>query len=181
MSTFEQRVADLMEEHADRYPDMEAEDLYKLFYQAFVGVEVPITAPVGEWEILVEEARAFTFEGDASEEPIEILDPEKGLARVNVRPYLRAGGALERLFAGYEAAAKEYTSDVRMLEKAIAQALRILDGEGAPDVGFERDDFKRVAGAAARQGYAPRPHSATYKEAYTPAYRLVLIDAMGGA
>lgn len=172
----------LLEEHAERYPDLEAVDVYKLLHQAFCGPGHAAPLEADAWQALQKEAERVAAEQwrvREWEEAVEVLNPSSQLARVHLRPYLRAGGSLTRLHEAFMATAREVEPDLDGLKAALARVQQQL-GAGALDVGFDLDAFRRVCGEAARVGYGALSHSAAYRELYAPAYRVVLLERLSG-
>lgn len=171
----------LVDRHLERYPDLRAVDLYKLLHQAYCGpghaIPVRTDDAADTWVRLREEAERVGAELRVREweRPTEPLDPRPGLVRVNLRPYLRAGGSLSRLHTAFVKTARELEPDTEGLQRALARVQRQLK-RGELDVGFDLDELREVVADASRSGFGPRRHSPAYRELYAPAYRVVWLD-----
>jgi len=172
-------LIDLIEDHLDRYPDLEAVDLYVLLHQVALGPGQEIVAPKLALEALVEQARSLDLEVREWEEPVEVLDHDRELARVHLRPYLRAGGEVGRLHAAVVSTASQLHGNHGYLRELASMALQHLDDDVLADASFARRDLQRVIGEASRGGFQEIPtHSEIYRELYEPAYHVVLLDEL---
>lgn len=171
----------LLEEHAERYPDLEPVDVYVLLHESCCGAGVTRLDEHEAWSALQREAaRATDEQGLQVREHEEVLEPlwsVRGLSRVHLRPYLRSGGSLSRLHAAHVATVRTVVPDLSLLKAALAHAQHRV-GEGELDVGFGLDALRRACGEAAQAGYAALPHSSAYRELYAPSYRVVLVEAL---
>ena len=163
----EDAVEELIREHLERRPLMWAVDVYKLLYQGVFGVGHIL----GEhaWHRLKEEARALRL-GDQPEEPLmEAVSSDGAMVRVNLRPYLRRGFPLEKLFSAMKASSVEKRRVEEFIEvwrafKEFVRTGRLVFDEGE----IEALDREMRPGAC-----PPRHHSEVYRRAYAPAYRVV--------
>jgi len=171
-----ERVAHLRE-HLRAHPAAGAQDAYKLLHQSVFGPghlipdrEAAARYLQGEWAQMGE---------TLPEEPmLEILADEPALVRVNLRPYRDSGGSREALVDALVASAEgvvgEPATFADCLEAAVA-VLREERGEAAAE------ELRGLAERAAGQGYPAVHHSEAYREAYSPAYRVVLRGLLDGA
>lgn len=151
--------------HAKRYPKMEPTDAVKLIYQNVFG---------GGHLIRDEESCLAFLHREYENTPSDPLLPlyeeiGNGIVRVNLaalpadmlpllgQAFLRSAGALH----GYLEA---------FLDKL--EVLRSLCAEGV--FAFEVTALDAYLAEYADAGYPPVSHSETYREAYHPAYRIVL-------
>jgi hypothetical protein len=162
----------VLELHLARYPDMQVGDLYKLLHQAAMGSEHAISSREAARQWLIREVEAL---GDppaqlADEPLIEPISPGGRLVRVNLRPYLREGGDMEVLLDAFVQTAEHYSGDAATLDDYCRNAID-LAREGA--LPFSSSDLQARFAELKRQGYPAVHHSATYREAYGPSYRVV--------
>lgn len=173
-------VAELLEDHFERYPDMDAEDVYKLLHQAVLGPGHVIVAPALALDALLDESRVIDLEVLEHEEVIEHLLPERGTVRVHLRPYLRSGGDLHRLHEAFVRSAEVLGEpDTDALQLALAEAITFLDGHPGIAV-FSSHEFRALVLEQRRAGFTPLSHSEDYKELYAPAYRVLLLSELTG-
>ena len=155
-------------EHLRRRPRMEARDVYKLLYQGVFGV----SHIMGEkaWERLREEAERVDLLDHLDEPLVEPVSVDGRMVRVNLRPYLRQGGDLRTLYgamlesAEYEGDTTEFVSLWGMFKEAAAEQ----------DLDFDDETIRLYDRSLEEKGPEPRHHSAAYREAYYPAYRVVM-------
>jgi hypothetical protein len=155
-------------EHLRRRPRMEVRDVYKLLYQGVFGV----AHLMGEeaWERLREEAERVAQMDHLDEPLVEAVSVDGGLVRVNLRPYIRQGGDLRAL---YRAMLESSEHEGDPTEFA---SLWGLFKEAAAELKLDTDDetIRLYDRSLEEKGPEPRHHSAAYREAYYPAYRVVM-------
>ena len=158
-------LENILRQHAARYPHMQPRDAVKLIYQNEFG---------GGHLIRDEEAclNYLRREYDGVEKNRDLPigeDIGNGILRVNLAA-LRPE-ELERLGTVFIRSAAEHTGNrERFLEKL--DVLRALTGEGA--FAFGTQELESYLADYGRAGYPPVSHSDLYREAYAPAYRIVL-------
>jgi hypothetical protein len=167
-------LAELLADQASIYPLMLGEDVYKLLYQAtlgpsafFIGTESNcLRGLLAE----IQQMKPATHDG---EREIEVLCKERGLVRVNLRPYLKRGGKAEELARAICLTGRDYRGSIAELKASLAAAEELL-----PDlrIGGEPKDYRKVVRRMERGNYRPGVHSEPYALAYRPAYRIVLAD-----
>lgn len=154
-------------EHLRRRPRMEARDVYKLLYQGVFGV----AHIMGEkaWERLREEAERVDLTDHLDEPLVEPVSVDGRIVRVNLRPYIRQGGDLRALYRAmlesseHEGDPTEFVSLWGMFKEAAAEQ----------DLDFDDETIRLYDRSLEEAGPEPRHHSAIYREAYYPAYRVV--------
>jgi len=146
---------------------MRATDFYKLIYQGVFGVGHIMGGDARTW--LYREAEAVDLD-DRPEEPlIEGISPDGSVVRVNLRPYIRLGQPLERLFRAMEETALiEGSADEFMEAWGV---LRGLVDSGVIDV--DPGELEELDEELDREGCKPHHHSEAYRQTYSPAYRVV--------
>jgi hypothetical protein len=151
-----------------RYPRLAIQDLYKLIYQAAMGAEhaVPDVAAAQDW--LERELRQL---GDGPEEPVvETISPDGCMARVHLRPYVAAGGDPAALLTAFVRTAKEHGGTREQLRRYWSSAIRLAAMGGLL---FSQTDLRSFWADVEVQGFPVVHHSAGYRAAYKPAYRVI--------
>jgi len=157
-----------------RYPRLAIQDLYKLIYQAALGAEhaVPDVAAAQDW--LERELRQL---GAGPPEPIvDVISPDGCLVRVHLRPYVAAGGDPGALLTAFVRTAKEHGGTGEQLRRYWSYAVRLAAMGGLP---FNQTDLRSFWADVAAQGFPVVHHSAAYRAAYKPAYRVIRQEFLG--
>ena len=166
----------ILMEQAQRRPRWQPQDMYKLAYQAALGSEhaAPGESAARHW--LEMEIAGL---GDGPDEPLlETISPDGRLVRVNLRPYLASGGDLERLLGAFLHTAAAWRGEMAVLQQYIDWAIELAEVGGLAFSGVVAPVyFQRLAQA----GYPAMHHSDSYRQAYLPAYRVVMGELMDGA
>lgn len=167
----------IFRDHIERYPLIKAPDLYKLAYQAAMGIQHMPTDTLSVRLYLESELRGL--DPDSSQPLTEVIDPENRLIRVNLRPFIAYGGVSEKLVQATLRTAANYKPSVEKLERYLLCAVTASVWKKTTFPG----DSLRVYIAKQREAGFPAPHhSETYTRAYAPAYRVVLstlVDSLG--
>ncbi len=169
------RLRAILLEQAARYPSMREQDVYKLLYQAALG---PAHAAIDQrlarlWmdrEIVMLRARR-ALAPLAGEPLLEEIDPLGQLVRVNLRPFLAAGGSAASLADAFAQTATEFSESPTRLDDYLAAAVDVIRE------GVNRLDPETLGQFAAEKRAADYPalhHSPEYESAHIPAYRVVL-------
>ena len=160
--------ADSLREHLRRYPLSEAQDVYKLAHQSVYGPSHAVPSRDEARSYLQEELAALP-PGPAGE---PLFDPlGAGLVRINLRPYIAAGYDPERLLDAFVATANRPMGDPEAMRGRLDEAAVVLRDAGLSAVADRLDESAAVAAAT---GYPVAHHSRGFREAYRPAYRVVL-------
>ena len=159
--------------HLERYPAMEIQDLYKLALQAAMGSEhaVPDRRAAAQWL-----EREMSSLQDSPPEPFsEPLSPDGRLVRVNLRSFREQGGEMSRLleafvttasrFAGSEMRLRDYWGDIGSMAEA-------------DEIPFDIIQVHELWTDLKSWGFPAVHHSASYREHYRPAYRVVLLELL---
>ena len=162
-------VRNLLARQLARFPAMEPQDVYKLLYQATMGSRHAglDSAMAAQW--LEREVREL---GPALDEPAtDTISADGRMVRVNLRPYLAAGGDRAALLRAFVRTAREFRGSTADLRRQLGYVERMAsDGEIRLPAGALRRYFARMRAA----GYPAVEHSSAYAAAYRPAYRVVL-------
>ena len=162
----------LLMEHFKRRPQMRATDVYKLLFQGVFGVGHILGE--GARKRLEEEAESIDIDDHPTEPLIERVSADGSMVRANLRPYLRRGLSLDRLYEAMEETSKDRGSPEKFL--FAWSVFYELSGPGAMEVdGEELDSLHREL---QEEGPRPHHHSEPYRVAYYPAYRVVKREAL---
>lgn len=163
--------SDVILRELQRHPRMGLGDLYKLLHQGALGSEHAVAdeATVRRW--LEEEMSVMGF--PRGEAVVDTIAPGGAHVRINLRPYLEAGGDPEVLLSAFIETANTGTGSRESLDRAFAAA-RSLARAGSFPWGEDRLDeyFRQRADA----GYPAEHHSRGYFSLYRPAYRVISGD-----
>ncbi len=155
--------------HLKRYPRMEIQDLYKLAYQAALGAEHAATTLDANNNFLMQELKGLT-EGPV-EPPVDPISPDGRILRVHLRPFILAGGNPLKLSQAFWESSQAYHGTEDLLKEFWLAAQGLAEAREIPLDGKEMERYF----ADRREGeFQPVHHSPVYREAYKPAYRVVL-------
>ena len=164
-------VGQLLGHHLQRYPLMQLDDMYKLLQQAALGAGHALDDADTLRERFDAELAAM---GSGPEEPVsDAISPDGRLARVHMRAYLEAGHGADALFDAFLQTAREYPPATDKLRKFCGC---VADLAGAGGIPFEQGETARFFGDLATRNYPVLRHSAAFRKAYRPAYRIVCLD-----
>ncbi len=169
----------LLASQARLYPLMEAEDVYKLIYQATLGPSWFFIGDKSEVEKgLFNEIRQMEPAIHDGETDFELLCEARGLVRVNLRPYLLHGGKASELAHALCLTTQNYRGSRAELKASLDAAVDLL-----PDLALACDakKYKELIGKMATANYRPGVHSEPYALAYRPAYRIILQEYLTDA
>jgi len=167
-----ERVGPVVRWHAERYSGLAVEDLYKLLHQSVAGPGHAIESADMARAWLEREWSGLRDPED--DEPLfEPLSADGRLVRVNLRPWRSAGRDRERVLTAFVKTAEAVSPSAGEIRSAM-DAIRACSGSlaGEADVPAARLDSLFVKLAA--EGYPAVHHSPGYRQAYAPAYRVVL-------
>jgi hypothetical protein len=149
---------------------MEIPDALKLLQQSIMGSEhwAVDSADATRW--MDQEWAAL---GDGPLEPlVDTLGTDHLFARVNLRPYRRAGGDPVRLVAAFVRTGREVHGSRSRLTCALAQLTVLARHHAVP---WSADSLVRFGRVWNGKGYPALEHSPRYEAQYHPAYRVVAV------
>jgi len=167
----EKSLLTLVQSHLLEYPVSEVQDIYKLLYQGAMGPghimhnpEAACSYLQQEWQPLAAEPQARLTEAvTADSQVIRVhLRPLKALL-ANPKPLWQAMFNSAHLFKENKALFLEQWQHLRTM----------IENNLLP---FTSEEFTELDAGARRDNYPPIPHSARYRSAYRPAYRILLAD-----
>jgi hypothetical protein len=156
-----------------RYPAMQPQDVYKLAFQAAMGSRHAglDSAMAAEWL-----DREIASLGDGPPEPIrDTISSDGRMVRVNLRPYLAAGGSREALLRAFVRTAREFAGSLPRLRRELAEIERLA---AAGEIPLAREALHAYFERMRAQRFPAVEHSSGYQSAYHPAYRVVLADLL---
>jgi len=166
-------VSQLLSAHLARYPAMQLADIYKLLHQAALGPGHAVDNPAAARKRLDEELAAL---GDASDELLQdVISPDGRLARIHLRPYLAAGKTPDALLRALVETANTYPASPDKLARFCDCLGDLAEAGGIP---FAREEVLAYFEKIARDGYPVVHHSAAFRSAYHPAYRVIAVDLL---
>ena len=165
-------VSQLLSMHLKRYPAMQLDDIYKLLHQAALGPGHAVDNPAAARKRLDEEAA--TLASGATEPAQDIISPDGRLGRVHLRTYLAQGGDLGTLHRAFVETAQLSASPDKLAK--FCGCLGDLAATG--DIPFAQEDVVAYFEKIAQDGYPVVHHSASFRDAYHPAYRVIAVDLL---
>jgi hypothetical protein len=147
---------------------MEVTDVYKLLFQGVFGVGHILTK--NAWDRLLEESERIKLNDHPEEKLTESISKDSSMIRVNLRPYLRLGLKLEALFEAMKSSANVKGDESEFFE--LWSRFKDLVKKNVFD--FDWKEIEEIDKFMEMEGVKPRHHSEKYREAYYPAYRVIL-------
>ncbi len=164
-------VGQLLSHHLKRYPLMQLDDVYKLLHQAALGPGHAVQDAASARSRFDEEVKTL---GAGPEEPVaDVISPDGRLARIHLRAYIEAGHNVDALFDAFVQTAKKYPPSGDKLTKFCGCLGDLAAAGGIP---FAQKQIVAHFATVAKSGYPVVSHSAAYRDAYKPAYRVVALD-----
>ena len=155
--------------HLARYPAMEPRNVFKLLYQGVLGPKHLVASP-GEFTARLRAEYEVVSPDDA--EPLwETIRPDGILGRLNLRAFKVHRGDLESLVAACLQTAERARGTPEELRAAWATFVDLCQA-GQWQI-FPLSEVLAFSAWIEGHGYPIIHHSARYREAYKPAYRLV--------
>lgn len=164
----DQPFENILNDHLNRYPRIQFDDLYKLIFQAAMGSEHAVDDPHLAKRIIDDEIEDLTLE--PIDPLVDRLSPDGLIVRVNLRPLLRAGGNPDTLLEAYIRTAGEHTGEQEMLQRYLDTSLAMSRSGKLP---FAYDELHAHISAIEKTGFPVIHHSSIYEQAYKPAYRVI--------
>lgn len=173
-------LLDLLSEHARRYPKMEPADLYKALHQRAMGPGHLVSAGDALAWLQQEAAELAPLPAGVEDVDVEVLDAGKGLARVHLRPWVAQGRSLEALATAFSETAARWTPEPRQLTSELMLAVGLITEAAGLPLAFDQAAWDAFTAPLLAQGLPAVHHSETYRAAYAPAYRVVLVELIAG-
>lgn len=164
-------VGQLLGHHLQRYPLMQLDDVYKLLQQSALGAGHALDDEQALRETF--DAEIASMGGGPGEPITDVISPDGRLARVHLRSYIEAGHPIDALFDAFLQTARDYPSAPDKLVKFCGC---VADLAAAGGINFDPPEVARYFAKIAQDGYPIIRHSAAFRKAYKPAYRVVCLD-----
>ncbi len=165
-------VGQLLGAHGDRYPGLGLEDIYKLLHQAALGPAHAVERLAARGR-LAQEAAAL---GIGPAEPlVDPISPDGRLARVHLRTYVAQGRNPDTLADAFAETARTWSPSTDKLAKFCGCLGDLADAGG---IAFARADVVAYMDARASEGWPAVHHSAAFRAAWHPAYRVVDVNLL---
>jgi hypothetical protein len=159
-----------LSEHLQRHPEAAAADLYKFLHQGVFGPGHMIEDREAAARFLERELTGLDADRDG-EGVCEALGGDPVLVRIHLRPFLRSGIDTGELLDAFVASANRVKGDSKDMADALDRAVSWLRTHGRESLAAE---LARLRAEHEAEGYPALHHSAQYRDAYDPAYRVVL-------
>jgi hypothetical protein len=161
------KVTELVDVHKKMRPEMRARDAYKLLFQGVYGVG-HLMGP-GVWDYLQREAKSLEAKDQPGELLMESVSMDCSVVRVNLRPFITKDYPLIQLMeAMRNSEIKGKPSDFLELWDTFVE----LVWSGQLD--FDQEEVGTVNKSLNRDKPQPMHHTQQYRDAYHPAYRVIL-------
>ena len=159
--------------HLDAHPHARGDDLYKFLHQAVYGPGHAIPNRQAAATYLERELEGLG--PPLKEEALcEVLGGEPELVRVNLRPFVAAGGNPEILLEAFVSSANQDRGSTQRMQFVLKLAVSWLKCASRADLS---EELEVQAAELADKGYPAIHHSEGYREVYRPAYRVVTAGA----
>jgi hypothetical protein len=151
------------------HPSIEAVDLYKFLHQAMFGPGHVVTDAAQAADALRSELAALGPPMN-SETWCDALGSDPFMVRVNLRPFVVNGFSSDDLVEAFVATAGAVHGDPQQMGVALDLVVQWLQADNREELAR---DLHELARSMAKDGYPPVHHSAGYRQAYQPAYRVI--------
>jgi len=161
------KVVELVATHKEVRPEMRTRDAYKLLYQGVYGVG-HLMGP-GVWDYLLREVESLDVKDQPGEPLMESISVDGSVVRVNLRPFIEKSYPLIQLMeAMRNSEIMGKPSDFLEYWDAFAELV------WSKQLNFNQEEVDTVNKSLNRDAPPPMHHTQQYRDAYHPAYRVVL-------
>ena len=159
----------LIDEHLAWHPAMEPRDVYKLLHQGMLGPEHLVASPE---DFAARLRTEYEIVHSCAAEPLwEPARTDGALVRLNLRPFKARGGDIGWLISACLRTAQQAWGTPEELQAAWATFVELC--QAGKWEAFPLAEVLAFSAWLEEHGYPPVHHSAGYKRASKPAYRLV--------
>jgi hypothetical protein len=163
-------VTELLDWHFERYPLLQADDVYKLIHQGVFGPGHLIKSENYARSMLDEEMAEVRLRCCMeSLDRTEPLDPDGILVRVNLDPLRGVMNATDLVIPVLMRTAEMIPGGPVVMEERLAEAVIWC----RDNLSEQADPLIAIAEETRGKDYPPRHHSKVYQVAYKPAYRVL--------
>jgi hypothetical protein len=155
-------------DHAQRYPEWEVKDLYKLIHQAVMGSEHAVIDEAGARNWLSQEITHLEY---APDEPLlDPISPDQQIVRVHLRPFVAHQLQTEPLLQAFIGTARAFRPSTEKLIEYAACAIQLARERKLP---FKESQVSEYFDQMRTAQFPATNHSNKYEKFYHPAYRVV--------
>ena len=157
-------IRDIIKKHAEKYPEMQPQDLYKLIYQNEFGGGHLIRDK--------EKCREYLYNEYDNVEHINTEREEyigNGIVRINLKGLKRE--ELDGLIEKFVLSAEKVKGNINSFKEKLKLACETVK---SGVFSFTLADFTAFLTEAEEKNYPAVSHSDVYKRLYSPSYRVVL-------
>ena len=158
----------IISSHSLRYPLMRSADYYKLIYQAAMGSAHGVRS-IDSLRARFKEEISSTGSGHL-EPVVDIIAHNGSICRINIRPYLKAGHSSLKLIEMFCRTAEEFIGSTETLELYCSWLLLMKVDDLLPQ---HTQSINQYLNEMTESGYPAVHHSAVYRNAYSPSYRVI--------
>lgn len=166
-----EKIAELIQTHTRRYPEMEILDVYKLLHQAVFGPGHAIKNQKAAREWLERESELFVPNTD--DPLIENIHPDGQIVRVHLRPYIGLHGSLGKLLDAFVQSSKVINGDMETMAAWWALFQQMVNPGGQFAARFDARTVMLEGRTHERERWPASHHSPPFDRAYKPAYRVL--------
>jgi hypothetical protein len=161
----------LINTHAERYPQIDILDVYRLLHQAEFGTGHALKnqKQVREWL----ERESALLEPDSTASLVENVHPNGAVVRLHLRPYLAAKGDLNKLLQAYIDSSKAIEGKAEQMKVAWDFFQSLTQAGGVYESRFERRTVALIGRTRASENWPASHHSPIFERTYKPAYRVL--------
>jgi len=157
------KFSHILQDHVDRYPEMQIQDVYKLIHQATMGSEHAIRDPQDAKSWLERELLEM---GTGLPEPfIDPISPGGEIIRVHLRPLVDSGRDTEILLNAFIRTGNEFIGNIQNLEVYWDCAVQSKI--------FTTPKMNKFIQKMKSNNFPAVHHSEEFKHHYLPAYRVI--------
>jgi hypothetical protein len=165
------KLIELIQEHQRIKKNFEIQDAYKLIYQSVFGIGHIIVNPELAQKYLRQELDSVLASNN--ETLIEKISISGEIVRLNLRPYKYRNGSIDRLFQAMLQSAGEIAGN---REGFLARWGDFKQAVMLGELDFNKQELKIFDDKVQSENFPAIHHSAAYKEANQPAYRVLKND-----
>lgn len=162
-------LVELIKHHQQAKSNLTLQDAYKLLYQGMFGIRHILSDVDKAREYLIAE---FENVEESDEEPLfEDISIDQKFVRINLRPFKKAGYSVDTLF---DIMVRSANAPSRPMKDFVAIWQRFKDAVKKGFISFDIRGLERFDQKIVKENYPVIHHSADYKNANKPAYRVVV-------
>ena len=158
----------VLQDHIRRYPQIQPVDIYKIVYQATMGMGHFIADTSQAHLYLLQE---FTDVNPDTSIPLcEFVSPDSNMLRINLAPFKAYHGDVESLFQAMMLSARQFSPSVKSLQNGLYVVSRLSAQNKIP---LAEKEWMTFIEEMKSKNYPLPHHSPQYNQLYHPAYRVI--------